>query len=60
MYTLSRNKWVGFLVTNSSIQGKWVGLKYIVYNFQQQQQNGNKTTTAVRLQSWFDANNDGK
>jgi hypothetical protein len=23
-------------VTNSSIQGKWVGLKYIAYNFQQQ------------------------
>ena len=40
---------------SSSIQGKWVGLKYIVYNFQQQ--NGE---TAVRLQSWFDANNDGK
>jgi hypothetical protein len=39
----------------SSIQGKWVGLKYIVYNFQQQ--NG---TTAVRLQSWFDPNDDGK
>ena len=48
-------------VSNSSIQGKWVGLKYIVYNFQQQQQNGSKTTTttAVRLQSWFDANNNG-
>jgi hypothetical protein len=44
-------------VSNSSIQGKWVGLKYIVYNFQQPQ-NGNKTV--VRLQSWFDANNDGK
>ena len=46
------------IVSNSSIQGKWVGLKYIVYNFHHQQQNG--TTTAVRLQSWFDANNDGK
>jgi hypothetical protein len=44
-------------VSSSSIQCKWVGLKYIVYNFQQQQQNGK---TAVRLQSWFDANNDGK
>jgi hypothetical protein len=43
-------------VSSSSIQGKWVGLKYIVYNFQQQ--NGNQT--AVRLQSWFDVNNDGK
>ena len=47
--------------SSSSIQGKWVGLKYIVYNFQEQQQNGNTTkTTAVRLQSWFDSNNDGK
>jgi hypothetical protein len=42
-------------VSSSSIQGKWVGLKYIAYNFQQQ--NGK---TAVRLESWFDANNDGK
>jgi hypothetical protein len=42
-------------VSSSSIQGKWVGLKYIAYNFQQQ--NGE---TAVRLESWFDANNDGK
>ena len=42
---------------SSSIHGKWVGLKYIVYNFQQQ--NGT-TTAAVRLQSWFDPNNDGK
>ena len=42
-------------VSSSSIQGKWVGLKYIVYNFQQP--NGK---TAVMLQSWFDANADGK
>jgi hypothetical protein len=42
-------------VTGKPIQGKWVGLKYIAYNFQQQ--NGE---TAVRLQSWFDANDDGK
>jgi hypothetical protein len=41
--------------SSSTIQGKWVGLKYIAYNFQQQ--NGEP---AVRLQSWFDANNDGK
>jgi hypothetical protein len=41
-------------IVSSSIHGKWVGLKYIVYNFQQQ--NG---TTAVSLQSWFDPNNDG-
>jgi hypothetical protein len=34
-------------------EGKLVGLKYIVYF----QQNGK---TAVRLQSWIDANNDGK
>jgi uncharacterized protein YchJ len=40
-------------VINSSIEGKWVGLKYIVYNFQQQGK------TAVRLQSWIDQNNDG-
>jgi hypothetical protein len=51
-YSFTSPKTVG----NSSIQGKWVGLKYIVYNFQQPQ-NGK---TAVRLQSWFDANNDGK
>ena len=30
-------------------------MKYIVYNFQQPD-----GTTAVRLQSWFDANADGK
>jgi hypothetical protein len=42
-------------VSISSIQGKWVGLKYIVYNFQQPD-----GTMAVRLQSWFDANADGK
>jgi hypothetical protein len=40
---------------STSIQGKWIGLKYIVYNFQQQ--NGK---TAVRLQSWFDPNGDDK
>jgi hypothetical protein len=38
---------------SSSIQGKWVGLKYIVYNFQQ---NGK---TVVKVESWFDANNNG-
>ena len=41
-------------VTSKSIQGKWVGLKYIVYNFPQQD-----GKTAVRLQSWIDQNNDG-
>jgi hypothetical protein len=42
-------------VSSSSIQGKWVGLKYIVYNFLQPD-----GKTAVMLQSWFDANADGK
>jgi hypothetical protein len=42
-------------VSSSSIQGKWVGLKYVVYNFQQPD-----GKTAVRLQSWFDANANGK
>jgi hypothetical protein len=42
-------------VSSSSIQGKWVGLKYIVYNFQMPD-----GKTAVMLQSWFDANADGK
>ena len=36
-----------------SIQGKWVGLKYIVYNFQQ------SGKTVVKVESWFDANNNG-
>ncbi len=40
-------------VSNSSVEDKWVGLKYIAYNFQQQGK------TAVRLQSWIDQNNDG-
>ncbi|HJT49946.1 MAG TPA: hypothetical protein VJ729_17325 [Nitrososphaeraceae archaeon] len=42
-------------VSSSSIQGKWVGLKYIVYNFHMPD-----GKTAVMLQSWFDANADGK
>jgi hypothetical protein len=42
-------------VTNSSIQGKWVGLKYVVYNFQHPD-----GKTAVMLQSWFDENANGK
>jgi hypothetical protein len=42
-------------VSSSSIEGKWIGLKYIVYNFQQPD-----GKTAVMLQSWIDANADGK
>ena len=38
----------------SSIKGKWVGFKFVVYNFQDS--NGK---TAVKTEFWLDKSNDG-
>jgi hypothetical protein len=43
-----------YKTATSSIEDKWIGFKYIVYNFVQ---NGN---TVVKMQNWIDKNVDGK
>ena len=42
------------LVT-SPLEGRWVGFKYIVYNYQQQEDG----KLAVKMENWIDNNNDG-
>ncbi|MCC2648433.1 MAG: type domain protein [Nitrososphaeraceae archaeon] len=44
-------------VTDSSIEGKWIGYKYVVYNIEQNKNNGK---TVVKMENWLDMDNDGK
>jgi hypothetical protein len=44
-------------VTDSSIEGKWIGYKYVVYNIEQNNNNGK---TVVKMENWLDMDNDGK
>ena len=56
----AKEQWhVSYVFTNyetptSSIKGKWVGFKFVVYNFQDS--NGK---TAVKTEFWLDKSNDG-
>jgi hypothetical protein len=42
---------------DSSIKGKWIGYKYVVYNIEQ---NNNNRNTVVKMENWLDIDNDGK
>jgi hypothetical protein len=44
-------------VADSSIEGKWIGYKYVVYNIEQ---NNNNPKTVVKMENWLDLDNDGK
>ena len=44
-------------VVDSSIEGKWIGYKYVVYNIEQNNNNGK---TVVKMENWLDMDNDGK
>jgi hypothetical protein len=44
-------------VADSSIEGRWIGYKYVVYNIEQ---NNNNHKTVVKMENWLDINNDGK
>ena len=44
-------------VADSSIEGKWIGYKYVVYNIEQ---NNNNRKTVVKMENWLDIDNDGK
>lgn len=56
----AKEQWhVSYVFTNyetgtSSIKGKWVGFKFVLYNFQDS--NGK---TAVKMEFWLDKSNDG-
>src|SRR5918995_6857516 len=43
---------------DSSIKGKWIGYKYVVYNIEQN--NNNNRKTVVKMENWLDIDNDGK
>ena len=44
---------------DSSIEGKWIGYKYVVYNIEQNNTN-NGMKTVVKMENWLDKDNDGK
>ena len=44
---------------DSSIKGKWIGYKYVVYNIEQNNNNNNRKTV-VKMENWLDIDNDGK
>src|SRR5918997_5144068 len=48
-YVFTDHKDIGI----DSIKGRWIGYKYVVYNFEQ---NGK---TVVKMENWLDKNNDG-
>ena len=56
----AKEQWhVSYVFTNyetgtSSIKGKWVGFKFVLYNFQD-----SSGKTAVKMEFWLDKNNDG-
>ncbi|MGA9910016.1 MAG: hypothetical protein WBP84_07380, partial [Nitrososphaeraceae archaeon] len=56
----AKEQWhVSYVFTNyetptSSIKGKWVGFKFVLYNFQD-----NNGKTAVKMEFWLDKSNDG-
>jgi hypothetical protein len=45
-------------LADSSIKGKWIGYKYVVYNIEQN--NNNNRKTVVKMENWLDIDNDGK
>jgi hypothetical protein len=46
---------------SSSIEGKWIGYKFVVYNIEQNNEdNNNGKETVVKMENWLDKNNDGK
>jgi hypothetical protein len=44
-------------LADSSIKGKWIGYKYVVYNIEQ---NNNNRMTVVKMENWLDIDNNGK
>ena len=47
--------------TDSSIEGKWIGYKYVVYNIEQNNnKNNNDIKTVVKMENWLDIDDDGK
>jgi hypothetical protein len=49
---------------SSSIEGKWIGYKFVVYNVEQNDDddndNNNGKKTVVKMENWLDMDNDGK
>jgi hypothetical protein len=50
-----------YATTDSSIEGKWIGYKYVVYNIEQNNnKNNNDIKTVVKMENWLDIDDDGK
>ena len=44
---------------SSSIEGKWIGYKFVVYNIEENDDDNGKKTV-VKMENWLDMDNDGK
>jgi hypothetical protein len=60
-YEFTEKKEKKVSASDSSIDGKWIGYKFVLYNIEQNNnKNNNGKKTVVKMENWLDMDNDGK
>ena len=60
-YEFTEKKKVKETITDSSsIEGKWIGYKFVVYNIEENNDDDNGKKTVVKMENWLDMDNNGK